>query len=235
MTPAAKNALFTAAPEKSPKLTDRQIADLKFAAGRTLEHEGNAAAAADAYREALLKDPARADACWRLAVLCDRQGKFNESQGWYLKALAGLPGNADLFCDIGYSFYLQKRWEEADMNLRQAVALAPDHARALNNLGLVMAHAGRPEKALAAFHEAGCSEADAHSNLAYALMMEKSWPEARQHYEAALTADASSAAARKGLRELEVLVARSAPPAPAQGQAEEADAPVPDNDGPVNH
>jgi Tfp pilus assembly protein PilF len=220
-----RSAWFTAGAERSPKLNDRQIADVKFALGRSLEHEGNLAAAADAYRETLRKDPARADACWRLAVLCDRQAKFNESQGWYLKALTGLPGNADVYCDIGYSFYLQRRWDEAEMNLRQAVALAPDHARAHNNLGLCLARTGQSQKALAEFRDAGCGEADAHVNLAYALLMEKCWPQARQQYEAALAVDASSAAAHKGLRELEVLVARSTPETPAKGVAEEAEAP----------
>src|SRR6266851_6011473 len=118
---------LTSGPEKVAKLTDRQVADLKFALGRSLERRGELAPAADAYQEALHSDPARADACWRLAVLCDREGKCQESLAWYRRALAGMPGNADLYCDMGYSLSLQQRWGEAEMNLRQAVALAPQN------------------------------------------------------------------------------------------------------------
>ena len=58
---------------------------------------------------------------------------------------------------------------------------------------------------------AGCSEADAHINLAYALTLENRLPDARVHYQSALAADASSAPARQALRELDNLVAKLTP------------------------
>src|SRR5262249_27916120 len=57
----------------------------------------------------------------------------------------------------------------------------------------------------AAFRRAGCSEAEGHVNLAYVLTLEKHLAEARQHYERALACDASSAAAQKGLQELDAV------------------------------
>jgi len=205
------------------------VADVKFALGRSLERGGELGPAAEAYREVLLKDPSRADACWRLAVLCDREAKFRESQDWYRKALAGMPGNAEIYCDVGYSLYLQQRWEEAEMNLRQALALAPDHARAHNNLGLVLAHIGKTDEALVEFRRAGCGEADGHVNLAYVLLLNKSWKEARRHYELALAADGSSAPARTGLREVEVLAARTSPQTIIQTHWDEPQADSPQN------
>jgi Tfp pilus assembly protein PilF len=83
-----------------------------------------------AYEEAVRLDPKRTDAMVRLALLHDEQGKFRESAEWYRKALQSWPGNADIFCNMGYSLYLQRRWTEAEMNLQQALALKPDHVRA---------------------------------------------------------------------------------------------------------
>lgn len=201
-------AVITASASSEPKLKGRQFADVQVAVGRSLEKQGETAQAIAAYSEALRIDPSRADACLRLAVLRDQEGKFQESLALYQKALAGTPGHPDIFCDMGYSLYLQRRLVEAEINLRQALALAPDHARAHNNLGFVLAALDRCEDALVEFRRAGCKEADAEINLAFALTLEKHWVEARHWYQKALAADASSTAARKGLQELDTVLAR---------------------------
>ena len=109
---------------------------------------------------------------------------------------------------MGYSLYLQRCWAQAEVNLRQAIAIRPDHSRAHNNLGLLLAHLDRTDEALAEFRRGGCPPAEAHANVAFAHTMEKRWPQARQHYELALAADPSSAEARKGLQGLDGLAAR---------------------------
>src|SRR5262249_12682163 len=124
-------------------------------------------------------------------------------------ALKGQPGSANIYCNMGYSLYLQRRWAEAEMNLRQALALEPGHQRARVNLGLVLARAGRWDAALAEFRKGGCSEADAHANLAYSRSLEGPLGQARRPYELALAADPSAAQAAKGLRELDVVIART--------------------------
>jgi Flp pilus assembly protein TadD len=171
---------------------------------------GLTAEALVAYHEALQLDADRGDAWLRLAILHDQVGKFQEAREFYRKALALMPGNPDIFCNMGYSLYLQQQWRDAEMNLRQAIALAPTHRRAHNNLGFVLARMARSEEALAEFAKGGCGESDARANLAFALTMERNWPEARKQYEAALAADADSATAKKGLQELEVLAAKLA-------------------------
>jgi tetratricopeptide (TPR) repeat protein len=190
-------------------LSARQVADVQVALGRALEARGESDRATAAYLEAVKQDPGRADACARLGVLCDRQAKFTDSQEWYRKALNLRAGDPDLYCNMGYSLYLQRRWDEAAMNLRQALALQPGHRRAHNDLGLVLAHTGKQREALEEFHQGGCDEADAHVNVAFALTLERHWSDAQAHYQCALAADPSSAAATRGLRELNALVARA--------------------------
>jgi Tfp pilus assembly protein PilF len=197
-----------ASPEVAGKLTAAQRADLQIARGRSLEKQGDAPGAAAAYEQALKQDATRSDACLRLGILRDQEGRFKESRELFQKALAGKPGNAEVFCDMGYSLYLQHRWDEAEMNLRQCLALAPSHARAHNNLGLVFASTGRTEEALAEFRRAGCTEADAQCNLAFIQTVANDLAAARERYAYALAADASSETAKKGLREIEQLLAR---------------------------
>src|SRR5262245_1499918 len=78
-----------AAAEKGSTLTEGQVADVQVALGRELEKRGQVEEAIQAYTLAPEKGPdgdgvrakptspaRRADACARLAVLHDRQGKF---------------------------------------------------------------------------------------------------------------------------------------------------------------
>ena len=71
---------------------------------------------------------------------------------------------------------------------------------------------GRSDEALIAFRNAGCGETDAHLNLALVLTLEHRWADAHQHYEFAHRSDPSSAAARKGLQQVEELMARTTAP-----------------------
>jgi Flp pilus assembly protein TadD len=206
--PLKPQAVLAASTPSDSKGKARQVADVQVAVGRSLEKQGQAAQAIAAYNEALRLDAGRADAYLRLAVLRDQEGKFKEAQSLYEKALGAHPANPDIFCDMGYSLYLQRRFVEAEINLRQALTLAPEHTRARNNLGFVLACSDRWEEALAEFRRAGCSEVDARINLAFALTLEKNWAEARRWYEKALAVDASSSAARKGLQELDTVLAR---------------------------
>jgi tetratricopeptide (TPR) repeat protein len=199
---------------RSPRLTQAQEADVQFALGRSAEARGDLAGAMAAYAAAAQRDHSRADAYLRLAILHDRQGKCRESAELYRKALAAAPGHPEIYCDMGYSLALQRRWQEAEMNLRQAIILQPGLARAHNNLGLVLAHTNRAQEAVAEFRRGGNSVADAHNNVAFALSMDQKWDHARQHYQLALAAEPGSAVTRSRLEELDKLVAKLDSPAP---------------------
>jgi Tfp pilus assembly protein PilF len=193
---------------KAPVLEARQAADIRVAVARTLEQRGDLGQAQEAYLEALKQDPGRGDACARLAVLYDRQGKWAESEEFYRKAHDLQGDSPGLLCNRGYGLYLQGRWEEAETTLHQAIVLDPANQRAHNNLGLTLARSGRSVEALAEFRRAGCTEAEAHTNLALALALEGSWAGARAHYEQALSLEPNSIPARKGLRDLDRVTAK---------------------------
>ncbi len=189
-------------------LTAQQKADIQIAMARSLEQQGKTDQAIKVYYKALRKDNHRADVYHRLAILHDKQGKCDKSAALYQEVLNRDPDNVEVYCDLGYSYYLQKRWQDAEENLRKAIALRPDLARAHNNLGLLLARSGRYEEAMVEFSQAGCEEYEARVNLAFALMWEQQWAEAKKQFEVALTIVPSSKAAQEGLENLQSLLAR---------------------------
>lgn len=197
-----------ATPAESSVLDSRQTADVQLALGRTAEQQQQWPAAMTVYRQLLDADPKHPEATHRLAIVYDRQGDFEQSSRWFQKALKLKPGDPDVFCDIGFSLYSQGRYAEAEFNLRQAIAVNPDHARAQNHLGLVLAQQGDREAALAAFRRANRSPAQAHTNLAVILALNNHAEDAREHLRSARRhLEPDDRGIQKRLEELEVLIA----------------------------
>jgi Tfp pilus assembly protein PilF len=185
--------------EPAGPLTNKQKADVQIAIARSLENQGDTTHAIKNYLEVVKKDPNRADAYHRLAVLHDAKGDSESARQFYQIALKKDPKNPELCCDFGYSCYLQKNWKEAEPQLRRALALNADCARAHTNLGLLLARTGREDEALVEFGKAGCDEAAARTNLGFALTLAERWPEAKQQFELALKVDPQSKMAKDGL------------------------------------
>ena len=198
-------------------ITAAQEADVQISLGRAAEQQGNLDQAMVAYRSAVDRDGRRADAYARMAILNDKQGKFRESAELYRKALALQPGSPDIFCDMGYSFYLQRRWAEAEINLRQSIAINPEHQRAHNNLALLLVRDSRLDDALAEFRKAGNTLVQAHMNMAFALTTDQRLESARSEYERALALDPSNQLAKARLDQLSALVAKQEPASRPKG------------------
>lgn len=205
VTPSLPDQAAPVLPEAVLPLDGSQVADVQVALARTLESRGEVRQAARVYAEAVQKDPNRADAWARLAVLADKEGRFDESDEYHRRSLELAPNDANLHCNRGYSLYLQERWHEAETSLRNAIALKGDHRYAHNNLGLVLGRTGQEAKALVSFRNAGCTPTDAHTNLAYALTLNGDWAGARKQYELAIKLSPASDLVRERLKRINVL------------------------------
>jgi Flp pilus assembly protein TadD len=197
-------SLATAEP---PFLDPAQTADMQLALARMAEQQQQWSIALTIYRQLLDADPKQPEATHRLAILYDRQDDFEQSAQWFQKALKLKPGDPEVFCDIGYSLYLQGRYGEAEINLRQAAAISPDDHRTQNHLGLVLAQTGRPEDAFVAFRRANCSPAQAHANLAFVLALSNQLDKARQHLEYAQSVEPHDRQLQNRIAGLEALIA----------------------------
>ncbi len=185
--------------------TEDQKNGIQLAMAQSFERQGQTEQAIKLYRDILKDDKRNVEACHRLAVLHDKKGDCQGSEKFYRQALKLQPDNARILCDLGYSYYLQRRWKEAELSLRRAVELDPALSRAHNNLGLMLACTDRSSEAMVEFTQARCSESEARSNMAFALMLQERWEDARRQLELALAADPGSKAAQEGLRTLQSL------------------------------
>ena len=79
-------------------------------------------------------------ASWRAwnarGVIADRRNDFATADESYQRALALAPRASDVLNNLGWSFLLRGRWEDAKATLEQAAAANPKSARTANNLEL---------------------------------------------------------------------------------------------------
>lgn len=129
---------------------------------------GDAERAEGLYRRVLLEDDRNPEARHRLAILADQRGDFRDAEEHYLIAMVGKPRDPDVLSDAGYSYLLQERPIESERYLKQALEIAPEHARAANNLGMLYARMGNAERAFAMFRRTA-PDAEARRRVAEAM------------------------------------------------------------------
>jgi tetratricopeptide (TPR) repeat protein len=167
----------------------------------------------------------------RMGGALDRLGRFAQAELHYQKALEVAPNDVNIWNDCGYSYYLQKRWADAERCLLTAAKLDPNNQRVQTNLGLTLAAAGKTDQALGALTRAA-NPAAAHANLGYILAATGNTEEARKHYQTALEIQPQFDAARFALAKLEdggLPQANGASPLPAPLQTARAAAGRPSN------
>ena len=201
LRPRVREHASTSLLETGPtaKVSNRQAADMQIELGRSMEQEGKPEEARTSYIAALQNDPKRGDAESRLAILDDKKGDQAAADAHFDRALKLSPKDPEILCDRAYSFYLRRRWADAEGYLKSALAVEPKHARSHCNLGLLHARQGDSNAALAEFAKAGCDASDARSNLALVLAMEGRFEESKQQYARALAFKPSSSLAKEGL------------------------------------
>ncbi len=194
----ASSTLLDSGPQ--PRLSKQQTADVHVSLGRSYESQGRFDEARSAYLDALKKDPKRADAELRLAILDDRKGDEAGSDRHFARALKLKPKDPEILCDQGYSLYLRRRWADAETSLKRALAVDHSHPRSHSNLALVLARQGDSPGALAEFARAGCDPSDARANLGLVLALEGRFEESKREYALALAAKPASDRAKEGLK-----------------------------------
>lgn len=209
--------------QSSPTINREQKIDVQMAVAKSFESDGQTEEAIGIYQDVLKKDKGRVDACHRLALLYSKKGDWESAKKYFEIALKKAPKSADLLCDLGYNYYLQRKFKEAEPCWQQAIKFQPQHARAHNNLGLLLARTGREADAMKEFAKAGCSDAESRANLGLAYTIENRWQDARIQYRLALTANPDLATARNGLQTLQTLDPKLTPASVTETRNQGAD------------
>jgi tetratricopeptide (TPR) repeat protein len=145
------------------------------------------------------------------------------------KRIADVPGDSQTRIALGVAYVQLGRAADAVAQFQQVLRLAPEHAMAHYNLGVIAMGDRRIEEAILAFDRAIAARpdyAEAHNNLGVALESIGRVADATDHYRAALDARPSHPAAHNNLGR--VLLARG-DLAEAMGHFRTALAARPDN------
>jgi protein O-mannosyl-transferase len=139
------------------------------------------------------KSPSNARAHNNLAWALQREGKSEEANAHFAKAIDLLPDYVAARYSWGVALLDQGRSSEAIAQFEAAVKLAPRHADAHLNLGNALMQVRRPDEAITHYEVALQIQpaADVHYNLGIALAEVGRGNEAQAHLEAALKANPS--------------------------------------------
>ncbi|MBV08775.1 MAG: hypothetical protein CMN21_06080 [Rubinisphaera sp.] len=150
---------------KSASPSSQLLAGDDFRKGEAALQSGNLKQAKKHFMAVVTAEPDNASAHHRLAYIADKNEEYNTAEIHYLTAMRIDPQNADIPCDLGYSYMLQNRDKDSRRYLEKALLIDPRHKSSLLNLATVQARQGDYQGSLALFRQAG-SEQEAQANIA---------------------------------------------------------------------
>lgn len=150
---------------------------------------GQHRAAEDDLRKAVGRDPSLWRAWNGLAQIQDGERAWTASRGSYEKALTVVPDSPVVHNNLGFSFMMQGRVEEATRAFLTALRRQPDLKAAQANLRLALAWEGRYVDALAGVGMAQLPEV--LNNLGYVAMVKGDLPVAEAYFTRAIEASPS--------------------------------------------
>lgn len=161
--------------------------DALFHEGVRLMRAGDHAAAADAFRAALVLAPWMVAAHVNLGLLMARAANPGDAEHHYRTALSLDPAHFHARVHLGVLLASQKRFSEAEGLYRAALATDPVSPAALSNLGVLLACTSREDDAEACYRTALAHDpayANASFNLAYILLRQGRFDEGWAAFEA---------------------------------------------------
>jgi Flp pilus assembly protein TadD len=156
-----------------------------------------------------------------LGLAYDRRGWHRQAREYYARALSVAPDDPRVLNNLGYSLYLDDRYDEALGRLKQAARLAPRSAHIQNNLALVYGRLRKYDDAFRHFARAG-GELYARLQTGALLDFAGRDRDAIRHFEAARRLDPTSTEA---LRRLIALYNRTGQRDKAEAARRELDRP----------
>ncbi len=182
LVPKAEDAAMRA------RTLDPALVEVDVTLGELRLHTGNAAGAAEAFRQALSTSPTNFGARLGLARALGAAGNGAEAEQAFRDAIALQPTYWGGYSKLGGYYYAHGRYSEAADAFRRVTALTPDNALAWSNLGGVEELQGDFESARAAFEKSlSLSATDtAYANLGTAAFFLGDFARAADAFEQAV-------------------------------------------------
>ncbi len=201
----ASRAVLDQAQDEYAAAIQRNPEDLYLRANYAgwLEHRGDYAAAVEQMQKLLARFPNAANWRSRLALLFEAQGKWDEAVAELGKMREIVPQQAATICfDIGTVLLKSGKPAEAAEQFRQALAIRPNYAKAVNSLGACLYLQGNSGEAMEHFRRAMELDpklATAYNNLGMALLKQGKLDEAERQYRQLVEIDPTNLDAHHAL------------------------------------
>jgi tetratricopeptide (TPR) repeat protein len=159
--------------------------EIYFNLGLAYHRTGKFTHAIECYETAIRIDPDRVDSYLNLGALYREQGNYDEAIAIYLKGLQRSP-QAALYSNLANVYLLTDRLTEAIENCDRALALDPNCAHAYDIKGACLEQQQQTREAIKLYRlaiEKKPDLANAHFNLAHALLSLGEWEEGWQEYQ----------------------------------------------------
>ncbi len=128
---------------------------VKLSLASTLERERKYSDAEAIFRQMIAEDPKNADALNSFAyMLAERGQKLDEAVALVQRALAIEPGNGAYLDSLGWAYYKQNRFEQAEAPLKEAATQWPNASVIQDHLGDLLNKRGLFEDAIAPWQKA---------------------------------------------------------------------------------
>jgi len=128
---------------------------VKLSLASTLDRERKYGDAETIFRQMIAEDPKNADALNSFGyMLAERGQKLDEAIGFVQRALAIDPGNGAYLDSLGWAYYKQNRFEQAEAPLREAAGKLPTVSVIQDHLGDLLNKRGLLDEAVAAWEKA---------------------------------------------------------------------------------
>ncbi|TAK91702.1 MAG: tetratricopeptide repeat protein [Burkholderiaceae bacterium] len=160
-----------------------------FSRGLSLQGQGQLAAAAECYAQAVACKPDFPEALCNLALVLQWQGLLDQAVEHYRAALRIKPDFPEAHFNLGVVLQAQEQIEPAVQQYRRALTLKPDFPEALCNLGQVLQAQGEADDALTLLRRAvqlRPSFPEGHFNLGVTLRAQGELAAAIAHYQQAI-------------------------------------------------
>jgi tetratricopeptide (TPR) repeat protein len=193
----SKADIEKAEPEPEAKI----LPETFLAAAQLAESRGEMPLAVSMYRKAIALKHDYVEAYNGLGLLYEKAGDYRQAEQAFSSAISPAPDKGYLRNNLAFCLLRQRRLDEAERELRQAIELEPDLAKAHVNLGVVLACKGRDQAALDEFLKVLPSDG-AHYNLGLLYESNRQPDKARAAYAHALTLNPEMEAAQQGLKRL---------------------------------
>ncbi|MFP3983499.1 MAG: tetratricopeptide repeat protein [Desulfurivibrionaceae bacterium] len=180
--------------ENSEKAFDKALASdplykpALIASGRLHRDQGNYSEAIELLNRARKHYPENPEVLTELAIAYDMTGQEPKAEPLYKQVVDLNPEDAASHNNLGFNYFLQKKYQEAVDELQQALKLQPDNDRIRNNLATAYALNGNEERAYQLLVKT-IGEAGAYNNIGYLYMIKGMWEKAEQTFKKALNAN----------------------------------------------